>query len=51
VSECVAKARYYLANPGERTRIRRAGEAHVRAHHTFDQRIEYILTGREWTPS
>jgi len=50
VSDCVATARYYLANHTERTRIRLAGEAHVRAHHTFDQRIEYILTGREWQP-
>jgi hypothetical protein len=50
LDECVAKARYYLAHPDERTRVRRAGEAHVRAHHTFDQRIEYLLSGRGWTP-
>lgn len=45
---CAAQARYYLEHPDERQRIRVAGEAHVRAHHTFDQRIGYLLSGKEW---
>lgn len=44
----VAGARYYLSNPWERERVRRAGEAFVREHHTFDQRIANLLSGREW---
>ena len=37
---------YYLARPDERDAVRRAGEAFVRAHHTFDRRIENLLSGR-----
>lgn len=48
-AECVERARFYLAHPGDRARIRDAGEQLVRARHTFDQRIGYLLTGREWT--
>lgn len=49
-AECVARARFYLAHPADRARIRDAGEQLVRARHTFDQRIGYLLTGREWQP-
>jgi hypothetical protein len=48
VGECVARARYYLDHPTDRARIRAAGERLVRARHTFDQRVDYLLTGREW---
>jgi hypothetical protein len=48
--ECTAKARYYLTHAVERARVRTAGEAQVRAHHTFDQRIRYLLSGEEWRP-
>ena len=40
---CIDKARWYLAHPNDRERIRREGERFVRAHHTFDQRIRNIL--------
>ena len=30
---------HYVANDGERERIRRAGHEHVKAHHTYDNRI------------
>ena len=36
------------ANPRERERIRAAGEAFVRGHHTFDARLPYLLNGAEW---
>lgn len=48
LEDCVAKARYYLAHPDERSRIRAAGEAFVREHHTYDARVEYLLSGRPW---
>jgi glycosyl transferase family 1 len=48
VTECVARIRHYLAHPAERERVRAAGERLVRAHHTFDQRIGYLLSGEEW---
>ncbi len=50
VDGCVAAIRHYLAHPADRARIRTAGEQLVRAHHTFDSRVEYLLSGREWTP-
>ena len=49
LDSCVAKAEHYLAAPDERERVRRAGEAFVREHHTFDQRITHILGGSDWT--
>jgi len=45
---CVTQVERYLARPAERERVRSAGEAFVRAHHTFDQRIHNLLSGREW---
>jgi spore maturation protein CgeB len=47
-AECVARARFYLDHPADRARIRDAGEQLVRARHTFDQRISYLLSGDEW---
>jgi spore maturation protein CgeB len=42
--------RYYLAHPDERARIAAAGQVHVQAHHTYDQRmtqlVELIKQGR-----
>jgi spore maturation protein CgeB len=49
-AECAARVRYYLAHDGERDRIRKAGEDRVRACHTFDQRIPFLLSGDEWRP-
>jgi len=48
VDECVERIRYYLAHPDERERVRAAGERLVRAQHTFDSRIRYLLSGEEW---
>jgi len=43
---CAQQCTRYLASPDERARIRRAGEMFVRAHHTYDQRIENLLEDR-----
>jgi spore maturation protein CgeB len=48
VDECIARIRHYLARPEERERVRAAGEQLVRAEHTFDSRINYLLSGSEW---
>jgi hypothetical protein len=45
---CVAKAERYLADSAERERVRRQGETFVRAHHTFDERAQHILSGAPW---
>lgn len=37
---------YWLERPAERDRVRAAGEAFVREHHTFDQRIANLLSGQ-----
>lgn len=44
-ADCIERIGYYLGRPAERERIRTAGEAFVRAHHTFDQRIGNLLSG------
>lgn len=49
VEECVRLSREYLANPLARERVRTAGEAFVRAHHTYDQRIGNLLAGDAFT--
>lgn len=46
--ECVRLAEYYLRHTAERERIRRAGEAFVRRHHTYDQRVRHLLDGTAW---
>jgi hypothetical protein len=46
--DCAEQAWYYLRHPEERERIRRDGERFVRHHHTYDQRIENLLSGRAW---
>lgn len=48
-ADCIAKIRDYLARPDDRDRIRRQGEAFVRAHHTYDQRVQNLLGGYEFT--
>ena len=42
---CVRLVREYLGDPERRDRIRRQGEAFVRRHHTFDERIKNLLGG------
>jgi hypothetical protein len=48
VDSCIAQCRYYLGNGAQRERIRREGQAFVRQHHTFDQRIRNLLSGEEF---
>ncbi len=43
---CIEKCGYYLAAGEERERIRRNGEAFVRQHHTYDQRVPNLLENR-----
>ena len=38
----------YLRDGERRDRIRRTGEAFVRRHHTFDERIKNLLGGYEF---
>lgn len=45
VDSCLAQIAYYLQKPEQRERIRREGQAFVREHHTFDQRIHNLLSG------
>ena len=47
-ADCARQAEHYLGDPAERARIRRAGEAFVRANHTYDQRIHNLLSGEAW---
>lgn len=42
----VERIEHWLGRPAERDRVRAAGEAFVRANHTFDQRIANLLAGR-----
>lgn len=49
LDDCLAKIRDYLARPADRDRIRRQGEAFVRQNHTYDQRIQNLLGGYEFT--
>lgn len=43
---CVERCTWYLSNARERKRIKMQGEQFVRAHHTYDQRIENLLENR-----
>lgn len=47
-ADCARQAAHYLHDAAERERIRRAGEAFVRANHTYDQRIHNLLSGEAW---
>lgn len=48
LQDCVQQIETLLAIPWERERIRTAGEALVRTHHTFDARLPYLFSGKEW---
>jgi hypothetical protein len=48
LDECVALVEQLMHEPHERERIRAAGEAFVRTHHTFDARVPYLLSGAAW---
>jgi Glycosyl transferases group 1 len=45
IETCLAKIEYYLTKPQQRERIRREGQGFVRQYHTFDQRINNLLSG------
>jgi spore maturation protein CgeB len=45
LDDCIARAKRYLADPSARERIRAAGEAFVREHHTYDERVPHFLSG------
>jgi hypothetical protein len=47
---CLALARRYLTNEDERRRVQTSGEAWVRAHHTYDQRVPLLLSGTSYVP-
>lgn len=42
-AELIEKCEYYLTHETARAEIARAGLAHVRAHHTYEQRMEEML--------
>jgi glycosyl transferase family 1 len=48
VESCIAQCGYYLENSAARERIRREGQAFVRRYHTFDQRIQNLLSDEEY---
>jgi spore maturation protein CgeB len=48
LDDCVERARDILRNDAERDAIRMRGEKFVRANHTYDQRVPFILEDREW---
>lgn len=48
IAECVELVRRYLADHVTRERVRAAGEAFVRTHHTYDQRIGNLLSGESF---
>jgi len=50
VDDAIAKARYYLAHPGERERIAAAGYAQVLEKHTLGARCTQILSQLEILP-
>lgn len=45
---CAAQCENYLTDAAARTRIRTAGEAFVRANHTYDQRARNLLENHEF---
>jgi hypothetical protein len=45
VDSCISQVGYYLENSAARERIRREGQVFVRQYHTFDQRIDNLLSG------
>lgn len=48
VAGCINRCFHFVANNQERRVIRTQGTAFVRANHTYDQRIPYLLEDREW---
>lgn len=48
IDSCLGKIKYYLDNSAARERIRREGQVFVRQHHTYDQRVDNLLSGEAW---
>jgi spore maturation protein CgeB len=48
LDECSARCRHFLSDESERRRIRAQGEEFVRANHTYDQRVAFLLEDLEW---
>ncbi|MDQ3673761.1 MAG: glycosyltransferase [Gemmatimonadota bacterium] len=48
LDSCMKKIRYYLENSAARERIKREGQVFVRQHHTYDQRIRFLLSGESY---
>jgi hypothetical protein len=50
LEDCVEQVSHYVRDAASRNRVRARGERFVREHHTYDQRVGYILTGAPYTP-
>ncbi len=48
LDHCLARIDHYLADATSRERVRLEGQRFVREHHTYDRRIENILSGGEF---
>ena len=48
VDDCIARIQTLMGNPDLRARVRAQGEAFVRAHHTYDARVPFLLDRRGW---
>jgi spore maturation protein CgeB len=48
LESCTNRCLHFIANAPERQTIRSQGEQFVRANHTYDQRIPFILEDRKW---
>lgn len=48
VDDCIARVQALMGDPGLRARVRAQGEAFVRAHHTYDARVPFLLERRGW---
>jgi hypothetical protein len=46
--DCAHRLRDLLQHPDARARLRSAGESFVRQHHTYDARLQFLLSGRPW---
>jgi hypothetical protein len=48
LDDCLKRAHSLLADTERRNAIRADGERFVRANHTYDQRVSFLLEDREW---
>ncbi|MGQ0646807.1 MAG: glycosyltransferase family protein [Gemmatimonadaceae bacterium] len=47
-AHCVERIRELVPDAARRQRVREAGEGFVRAHHTYDARVPFLLERRPW---